>query len=746
VFNQQVRTHRRRSGLSQEELAHKAGLDPKTIRSIEAGRTTPRPSTVRKLADVFGLDGQLRERFCAAAAAVPAPSSWDGVLPVQLPPDVPGFTGRRRELTRLDDLLAHSGQTVLISAVSGTAGVGKTALAVHWAHRVAGRFPDGQLYVNLRGFDPDGRVMAAGAAVRTFLDALGVPAGRVPATLDAQVGLYRSLLAGRRVLVLLDNARDAAQVRPLLPGTPTALVLVTSRNQLTPLVAVDGAHVVDLGLFPSGEAREMLARRLGASRVAAEPAAVDAMVVACAGLPLALAVAAGRARQAGFPLAAIAAELRDAGRRLDALDAGDPSSEIRVVFSWSYGALSAPAARLFRFLGLHPGLDIAGAAAASLVGARWADTRPLLTELLRGNVLAEHVPGRYRLHDLLRVYAADLARHHDTEADRRAAVARLLAHYTHSTHAAERLLHPRRDPIRVPLRQPAVGVTVERFTDDGAAMSWLGVEHPVLLAALRLAVDSGHDLLAWQLAWTLDTFLIRRGHRHDLAATWRTALAAAHRLDDAGMRADALRGLAVADIELGRLADSDIHAQQATARYVDAGDLVGQARSHTVLAYLRWRQGDPSQALEHAERGLRLFRATGHEQGIANELNGVGWYHAELGRYTEALAFCEEALALLRQLGDRVGESYTWDSLGYAHHHLGHHAEAADCYLRALALHRELGDRHDQADTLTRLGDTYLTIGDTPAAREALREALGILVELDLPDAAKVRARIDAVG
>jgi tetratricopeptide (TPR) repeat protein len=296
--------------------------------------------------------------------------------------------------------------------------------------------------------------------------------------------------------------------------------------------------------------------------------------------------------------------------------------------------------------------------------------------------------------------------------------------------------------MRLPLGRPADGVIVERLADDQAAMSWLTAERPGLLVALRLAADHGFDPLVWQLAWTLDTFLTRRGYRHDLACSWRTALDAADRLDDAGVRADALCALAVADIELGHHADADAHAQQAIARYIDAGDLAGGGRAHSVLAYLRWRQGDPGRALEQAEQGLRLFRAAAHPRGIANELNGVGWYHAELGRYTEALTFCEEALALLRQLGDRVGESYTWDSLGYAHHHLGHYGEAADCYLRALALNRDLGDRHDQADTLTRLGDTYLASGDPRAALAALREALDILTELDLPEAETVRAKI----
>ena len=301
------------------------------------------------------------------------------------------------------------GAAVVIVAIDGMAGVGKTALAVHWAHRVAALFPGGQLYVNLRGFDPNRSPVTPDEAVRGFLDALDVPPERVPATLEAQVGLYRSLLAGRRVLVLLDNASDAGQVRPLLPGAPGCVAVVTSRDQLAGLVTTAGAHPMTLDLPSADEARELLERRLGAARVAAESAAADEIIALCARLPLALAIVATRAAtQPGLPLATLAAELRAAAGGLAEFTDPDLASDVRAVFSWSYRQLSPAAARLFRLLGMHPGPDIGLPAAASLAGQPAAEVRPLLTELARAHLI-ERAAGRYAFHDLLRAYAAELA-------------------------------------------------------------------------------------------------------------------------------------------------------------------------------------------------------------------------------------------------------------------------------------------------------------------------------------------------
>ncbi len=440
--------------------------------------------------------------------APPASAVSPVAVPAQLPGDPPAFAGRAEHLSRLDGILATASAqaptAVVITAVSGTAGVGKTALAVHWAHRVRGRFPDGQLHVNLRGFDRVGQVVEPAVAVRDFLAALGVPPERVPPGFDAQVGLYRSLLAGKRMLVLIDNARDAEHARPLLPGTATALAVVTSRNPLTDLVAADGAHPVALDLLTEAEARELLDRRLHDGRVAAEPDAAGRIIAACARLPLALALVAARAAaNPTFRLAALAAELSAASRSLPP-DAKDVVGQVRAVFSWSYATLTPPAARLFRLLGLHPGPDISTPAAASLAALPLAPAQSLLADLTGAGLLAETAPGRYAMHDLLRGYAARLAES-DSEAERRAATVRLLDHYTHTAYTADRHLNPARDPIQVPLTPPAPGTTPEQPTGQRAALEWLDTECPVLLAAHRLAAAAGRDIQAWQLAWAMDT-------------------------------------------------------------------------------------------------------------------------------------------------------------------------------------------------------------------------------------------------
>lgn len=658
-----------------------------------------------------------------------------------LPRAVPDFVGRDHDLAVLTAAVWEPTRATVYT-VAGPPGVGKTALAVHWAHQVADRFPEGQLYVNLHGFDPAGAVMTPGEAVRGFLEVLGVPSGRIPPSLDAQAALYRSMLAGKRMLVVLDNARDAEQVRPLLPGTPTALAVVTSRNQLTGLVAADGACPLTLDILSTMEARELLVRRLGSERVTAEPQAVEQIVTACARLPLALSIAAARAQQTSFPLTTIAAELGQASERLGALDAGDTTTEMRAVFSWSYTTLPPPAARLFRLLGLHPGPDISTAATASLTGHPVPVARRLLTELTRANLLVEHVPGRYTFHDLLRAYAGDLTHTHDPDDTRYAAATRLLDHYTLTAHTANRLIYPTRDPIPLPLSPPTPDVTPEHPTDYREAMVWLTTEHPVLLATLRQAAGSGFDTHTWQLAWTLHSYLDGQGHWDDLTTAWRAALHAASRLGDPAALAVAHRSIARAHTLLGRYADAHAHLRHAIDLHTRAGDRVGQAHTHHNLAILWERQGHLDEALDHARKALTHYRSARHLRGQADALNAVGWYLAQLGDHTQALASCGQALTLYRRLGDRHGEAFTWDSLGYAHHHAGHRSRAADCYQHATDLLRDLGERCEEAITLTSLGDTHHAAGNPIAARTAWTHALHILTALDHPDVQHVRTKL----
>jgi DNA-binding SARP family transcriptional activator/tetratricopeptide (TPR) repeat protein len=663
--------------------------------------------------------------------------------PAQLPADIAGFAGRTTHLALLDAL--HDRESARAVVVSGMAGVGKTALAVHWAHTVAPRFPDGQLYVNLRGFDQEETVLAPADAVRGFLDALGVPADQLPPGRDAQLGRYRTLLADRRVLVVLDNARDAEQVRPLLPAAPGSLALVTSRHQLTGLLATADAQALPLDILSDDEARELLIRRLGPDRVDAEPAAAEEIIAACGGLPLALAITAARARQSRFPLAALAAELAEEGHRLDALDTGDVAGRVRSVFSWSYDALSAPAQRVFRLFSLHPGPSAATAAVASLTGLPLVDTRRLLGELTRASLLTEQLPGRYVSHDLLRSYAAGLTADGDPAADRDAAVRRLLDHYLHTAYAADRLLDPARHAIELPLALPAADARPEQLADRQAATAWLATEHPVLLATVTYTAETGHDAYTWQLTWSLSTYLDRLGDWAGRAAAWQTALRAAERLGDRTAQARAHTSIARTHTLRGSYADSIASLQQALDLYTAIGHQIGQAHTHRNFAHLWGHQGRYDAAVDHARQALALYRGAADERGQADALNQVGWYHAMLGEYDEALGYCRKSLALHERLGNRAGQAHVWDSLGYAHHHLGRQDEAIECYGHALRLAGDLGDRYNQTQALTHLGDAQLAAGRVPRAERAWTEALAILTGLGHPDAEAVRRKLAAL-
>ncbi|GIJ71773.1 hypothetical protein Voc01_066900 [Virgisporangium ochraceum] len=743
-----VRGERRRLGLSQEELAERTGIGVRSIGKLEAGRiANPRPATVRKLADAFGLTGDERNRFCSAATttAVPDPPTQPAppraATPAQLPADVARFAGRADHLDRLTAALDGAADrhpaAVVISAIAGTAGIGKTTLAVHWAHRVRHRFPDGQLYVNLRGFHPSGAVMDPAQAIRSMLEALDVPRQRIPADLDAQAALYRSELAGRRMLVVLDNARDAEQVRPLLPGAPGCFVLVTSRSQLTSLVAVEGAQPLTLDLLTAGEARELLASRLGADRLAAEPEAAEELVTRCARLPLALAIVAARAAtNPGFPLRAIADDLRG----LDGLADEDPTGDIRAVFSWSVATLSPATARMFRLVGLHAGPDFSAAAAASLAAVTPTAVRPMLAELARANLIMEAVPGRYTLHDLLRAYAAELAADEEPADERHAARQRMFDHYLHTAHAADRLIDTHRDASVLP--EPATGVTPEPLDDHQQALTWFATEQPVLLNAVRHAAASGFDGHAWLLARTLAEFLDRRGHWRDSVETQHVALAAAERLGDLPRQADSHRVLARAHTRLGEFDDAHTHYAHALAAFDAAGDRTGQAHTHNSIADVCERQNRYQDALDHARKALDLHRGLGHRRGEAAALNAVGWYQAQLGDHRPALSSCEEALRLLEELGDRYGQAATLDSLGYVYDRLGTYDRALTCYADSLTVFRDLGDRYWEATLLTRIGETRRAMGDTGAAKENLRHALTILDDLAHPDAEQVRVSL----
>lgn len=478
-----------------------------------------------------------------------APMSTVHEVPRQLLAGPRSFIGRPNELATLSalaerDLRQASG--VAIVALTGMAGIGKTALAVHWAHQVTDRFPDGQLFVNLRGSGPSGTPVMPTDAVRSFLIALGVPSARIPPDTDGQAALYRSLLVGRRMLIVLDNAQNAEQVRPLLPGSPGCLVLVTSRNRLTGLAAAEGAHLMTLGVLSEAESRDLLTSHLDAGRAMAEPATVSELIELCGRLPLALRDVAARAvARPGLPLATLAAEMRDARKRLDALETGEPVTSVRVVFSWSRASLGSLSSRMFRLVAIHPGPDITVPAAASLAGLPPEQAHLAVAELCDQHLLTECAPGRYTCHDLLRSYAAEEASTRESESGRQEAMRRMLDHYLLTATIASRLLCSPRQPSisRIP---PQPGVTPERIGSRWHAAEWFENEQHVLLGVIRQAAEGGYAPYAWQLTWIAGWYLRGEECWQRLAAAQECALVVAAKLND-------LAGLVMARQHLGCL-------------------------------------------------------------------------------------------------------------------------------------------------------------------------------------------------
>jgi tetratricopeptide (TPR) repeat protein len=679
----------------------------------------------------------------------PAVRSAVSPRPRQLPSDVAGFSGRAEALKALDELLARRPEAagpVVISAIAGTAGVGKTALAVHWAHRMADRFPDGQLYVNLRGFDPAGQPVEPATAVRGFLDGLGVAPQRVPSGFDAQVSLYRSLVADRQLLVVLDNAGDPEQVRPLLPGAPGCLVLVTSRNQLTGLVATDGAIPLPIDLLPEEEARQLLAARIGADRMHMEPDAVAELLAACAGLPLALAIVAARAAtQPDFSLAAIAEQVRAAGAGLEPWSGPDPASDLRAVFSWSYHALDPGAARLFRLLGLHSGPDFAAPAAASLAAVPLPQAHRYLARLTEANLVVEHTPGRYVTHDLLRSYATELVDGTESGPDRNAAQHRFLDHYLSTAYEARMLVDPHhRLPHPIAASRPGVAPIKLRTQEE--ATVWLTTEQPGLLGAVEEAATNGFDTHVWQLASCLGIHLNRQGHWDDWLTTQRAGLLAAQRLADKSAEAQAHAGVGSAYAQMGSDEPARQHLQCALDLFVELGNEHWQAYSYYNLAWLADRQGDHRGAMRSIQCAYELFVKVDDSAGQARALNAIAWCHVLLGNHEQAVERCEQALAIHQQVGDIFEESVAWDSLGYIHYQLGEHRRAIECYRQGLE-HLDRADyRHGRAVTLHHLGDAHHALGEMEASRRAWQGALDILKDLDHPEGQEVRAKLERLS
>ncbi len=622
------------------------------------------------------------------------PAAKPLTVPRQLPAPVRGFTGRAAELDQLsrmlDDASPQPPGPVLISAIGGTAGVGKTALAVHWAHQVAARFPDGQLYVNLRGYDP-GQPVRASDALAGFLRALGVPGQEVPADDDERAARYRSLLASRRILVVLDNAGDVEQVRLLLPGSPGCVAVVTSRDSLTGLVAREGAQRLDLDLLPTAEAVGLLRALIG-GKVDDDRAAAEALAARCCRLPLALRLAGELAvARSAASLNDLADELADQQRRLDLLDAdGDPRTAVRAVFSWSYQHLDTAAARAFRLLGLHPGPDYDAYAVAALAGGSLAQARALLDRLLRAHLVQEASSGRVYMHDLLRAYAAGLAGRFDGDSQRRAALTRLFDHYLYTAAAAIDTLYPAERHRRPRVAEPST--PVPPLADPAAAREWLDRERATLVATAGHTSANGWPSHSFRLAVTLSRYLYFGSHVSEAVAIYNQALGAARR----------------------------------------TGDRAAEATVLTQIGVIDWAQSRSQQAADHFRQALALFRAAGDRSGEAQALGNMGLNEAEVGRYEQAACHLQEAAAIFGDIGDRFGEARALGGLGLARRRQGRYQEAADHYQRSLDLCRDIGDREGEAWGLTRLGVVDLRLGRYEHAAGYLEQALALFREIGL--------------
>ncbi|MET8403593.1 BTAD domain-containing putative transcriptional regulator [Streptomyces sp900116325] len=666
------------------------------------------------------------------------------VRPAQLPADLGAFAGRQAELGRLAEITrkvqAGPGAPAAV-LISGMAGVGKTTLAVKWAGQVADQFPDGQFYVDLRGFDPARNPMPPLEALRHMLEGLGFQPERIPSGIDARAGLFRSLLNSQRVLVVLDNAWETEQVRPLLASSAGCLTLITSRNAL-PGLTTAGVLPLPLDLPSVADARAALALRTGAERLAADPQAAEEIITQCGRLPLALAIVAARAqRHQHFPLAAIAAELRDTQSSLDALSSSDPTTDARAAFTCSYQLLPPDDARLFRLLSLHPGPTIEAGAAAALTALPIGRARLMLAELADAHLANEVMPGRYALHHLLRTFAVELTATHDTPADRQAAQLRMLDHYLHTAYSADQILGSKKNRLDLTPAQP--DSVPGHFTDRPTALAWFTAERDTLAAVIPHALDSGFFTQAWQLPCCLQEFLFSQGRLELWAATQRTAVEAA-RLDGSLIgEITTLRKLARSLSELKQFDEAREHLDLAFIAARELNDPIEQALTHSAMSFLLQARGSYYDALSNSEAAIHLFRQTGLRSSEALGLCAVTWIHACLENYAEALEWSRRALELAQKIGQPVAESYSFDTMALAYLGLGDFHQAIGCCHQALKA-LPYGEHFYQATFWEHLGDSHQGAGDQPAARSAWQQSATLYEQLERPEEAdRLKAKLD---
>ena len=730
-------------------IGDELGVDPgpglrQLYQEILADDARPAPRAVKPAAAIVSP-----EPGPAAQITLPAPP-----VPSQLPADIPDFTGRDEQVEYLCDLFAEvpDGDTrtgaVMVSLIAGAGGLGKTTLAVHVAHRLRRRFPDGQLYVNLRGASD--QPAAPSDVLARFLRELGVDGTQIPESEDERAALYRTRLAGRRVLIVLDDARDAAQARSFVPGSVSCGVLITSRSRLPALV---GGRLVDLDVLGDDEARALLAKIVGAHRLDAEPDATNRVLAACAGLPLAIRIAGVRlAARTSWTVQALAGKLADERRRIDEFKAGDLA--VRACFQVSFDSLPPAGgpgrpdpARAFRLLGLWRGPCISLPAASSLLAEPEDQVADTLETLVDAHLLQSVTAERYRLHDLLRVYAAEKAEAEETAQDRHEAVLRVLTWYLHTAEAAGCVISPQH--ARVPLGDGRLLHPALNFASLEHALNWCETARIDLVSAARQAASNGLHEIAWKLPAAAMSFFYRRGYWADWISTHEDGLASARILGDRLAEAWMLNNLGMV-FGLQRKERSVECFEDALAIYREIGDQSGQTRSANNIAQACLRLCRFPDALEAAARSLAVQQEAADRYGEGIALGNLGDACRGLGRFDEAIDHLEQALVIFRELGDEHSEADSLSDLGDVYLTMGRLNDALSCLHASLTIWRAHGERHGQASTLGRLGLAQKHAGRPDEARESLSEALLLLAEVgDLVQAAEIEeslAELDRCG
>ena len=748
---------------AREVIAEELGVDPsaelqqlyqRILRAEPAGpsvSSTPVPADSPFATPVPTAPVEPAEAGQAAEPAAEPATQAAGPGPplprlAQLPADVSDFTGRSEQVQRLLDLLAGPRQAgspgaVVVAAVIGAGGLGKTTLAVHAAHLLRSHYPDGQLYANLLSA---GRLpVTPSEALARFLRDLGMEPGRIPADAEERAAHYRSLLTDRKVLIVLDDAKDAAQVRPLLPGSASCAVLVTARNRMPDLA---GSRVVDLDVLKDAEAWEMFAGIIGHDRAQAEPEATEAVLAACAGLPLAIRIAGARlTARSNWTVRNLARRLADQRRRLDEFKSGDLA--VRACFEVSFANLPRPEpdgvdpAHAFRLLGLWQGPFIGLPAAAAMIGQPEDAVADALEVLVDAQLVQAPAPDRYRFHDLLKTYAADRAMAEEPQADRDDAVSRVLTWYLHTVDAVAHLVSPYR--YKIPLAPAQLVGTPLTFDTAEQALNWCETERVNLVAATRQASQTELDGFAWQLPVASLSFFNRRTYWADWVETHRIALASAQRSGDRRAEALVLNNLGIGYARR-HLAEAVGSFEQALDIRREIGDEYGEAQTASNLADTYSRIGRGDEALDLLKRALDIHRQAGRRYGEGVALDNLGEAYLALGRAEEAVVSLNQAQQIFAGIGELRGEGYALADLGAAYLALSRVDEAVDCLQRALGLRRALGDQLGEARTLRDLGHAYLAGQQRAEAHQVLAQAAELFTELgDEVQAAAIAAQLN---